>query len=51
MRAARLRRREWRTLAGSGGHGTALVLDNLPALSASLLVMSDEDGIFRDGFD
>jgi len=27
------------------------MLDNLPALSASLLVLSDEDGLFRDGFD
>jgi len=37
---------------GSGSNpGTALTLDNLPALSASLLVLSDEDGLFRDGFD
>ena len=37
---------------GSGSHpGATLTLDNLPALSASLLVLSDEDGIFRDGFD
>jgi len=39
-------------LIGSGSNaGTALTLDNLPSLSASLLVLSDEDGLFRDGFD
>ena len=37
---------------GSGSNpGAVLTLDNLPALSASLLVLSDEDGLFRDGFD
>src|SRR6185369_14397475 len=37
---------------GSGSDpGMALTLDNLPALSASLLFLSDEDGLFRDGFD
>jgi len=38
-------------IAGNSNPGTALTLDNLPALSASLLVLSDEDGLFRDGFD
>ena len=39
------------TIASGSNPGAALTLDNLPALSASLLVLSDEDGLFRDGFD
>jgi glycosyl hydrolase family 44 len=38
-------------IASGSNPGNALTLDNLPALSASLLVLSDQDGIFRDGFD
>jgi hypothetical protein len=38
-------------IAGGSNPGMGLTLDNLPALSASLLVLSDQDGIFRDGFD
>jgi len=50
--ALRLRRRKWLAQIGSGSDaGTALTLDDLPALSANLLVPSDEDGLFRDGFD
>jgi hypothetical protein len=38
-------------IASDNNPGTALTLDNLPGLSASLPVLSDEDGPFRDGFD
>lgn len=31
--------------------GTALTLSGLPAMSASLLVLPDDDGLFRDGFE
>ncbi|HSE12213.1 MAG TPA: glycoside hydrolase family 44 protein, partial [Rudaea sp.] len=39
------------TLASGSNPGTSVTLDNLPSMSASLLVLSDQDGIFRDGFD
>jgi len=35
----------------SGNPGRALTLDILPALASGLLVRSDADGLFRDGFD
>ncbi len=31
--------------------GTALTLSSLPAMSANLLVLADNDGIFKDGFE
>ncbi|HZX89689.1 MAG TPA: glycoside hydrolase family 44 protein [Rudaea sp.] len=40
-----------RSIGSGSDPGAALTLDNLPALSASLLVLSDDDGLFRDGFD
>jgi hypothetical protein len=30
---------------------TTLTLNALPAMSASLLVFADDDGLFRSGFD
>jgi hypothetical protein len=38
-------------ISSGSNPGAVLTLDNLPALSASLLVLADEDGLFRDGFD
>lgn len=38
-------------LASGSNPGSSLILNDLPAISASLLVLSDQDGIFRDGFD
>jgi len=38
-------------IASGRNPGRALTLDILPALASGLLVRSDADGLFRDGFD